>query len=408
MKLFSQHGALQGGKTIDGIAKGYVDGIIYSPRDIKASKLKDHVDEVAGVNPVADQFFDPQYYAGFNVSDSDARRGYLATAEFADYFRIRRRRDLESGLDKIREDIRNCLKFQEGFSLTGLVSPNILITRSLDSIEGVISKNFIRQAGELHAKLLLKKPLYITLALSREALMDKHELVAFLTDITLLDKVPTGFYLLVAARQEEARTDIYSADVIGAWMLINYTLALNGYHVINGYSDILTPFLGAAGAAAGATGWWSNLRTFSLSRFLPATGGRLPIQRYLSKTLLNRIAYFELDKLRRICPKVLNRLETDGLYDAEEGSLPDRAKEVWQSWEATRSLCGDLCKGDTKSDLDRCRRAISTAYRAYDEVGAAIDAIDPKSNSDHLPALEEGLKVFSRLAEIPNPSGETM
>jgi hypothetical protein len=27
--------------------------------------------------------------------------------------------------------------------------------------------------------------------------------------------------------------------------------------VINGFSDLLTPFLGAAGAEAGATGWWS-------------------------------------------------------------------------------------------------------------------------------------------------------
>lgn len=66
-------------------------------------------------------------------------------------------------------------------------------------------------------------------------------------------------------------------------MFINHTLTVNGFEVINSYSDILTPFQGAAGGVAGALGWWSNLRTFSLDRFSPAAGGgRLPIQRDLS------------------------------------------------------------------------------------------------------------------------------
>jgi hypothetical protein len=73
-------------------------------------------------------------------------------------------------------------------------------------------------------------------------------------------------------------------------MLINHTLTLNGFDTINGYSDILTPFLGAGGGGVGATGWWSNLRTFSLDRFNPPVGGgRQPIERYLSCALLNRI-----------------------------------------------------------------------------------------------------------------------
>ena len=69
---------------------------------------------------------------------------------------------------------------------------------------------------------------------------------------------------------------------------------------------------------SGATGWWSNLRTFTVERFSPATGGgRTPTERYLSCALLNRITYYELDILRRRVRSVLNKLGTDALYGIE-------------------------------------------------------------------------------------------
>lgn len=152
-----------------------------------------------------------------------------------------------------------------------------MIPNSLNSIEAVISKNFIRLAKAQYAGLKDQRPVYATLAVSRSALMDKQELVDFVNEITLLDNPPDGFYVLISARNTEARSDIYNADVIAAWMFINHVLAVNGFKVINGYSDILTPFLGVAGGAAGALGWWSNLKVFSLDRFAPsAGGGRLP------------------------------------------------------------------------------------------------------------------------------------
>ena len=84
--------------------------------------------------------------------------------------------------------------------------------------------------------------------------------------------------------------------------------SFDGFKVINGYSDILTPFLGVAGGTAGAFGWWSNLKAFSLDRFNPsAGGGRLPIQRYLSLALLNRITFFEFNQLKTMFPAIPHR-----------------------------------------------------------------------------------------------------
>ena len=53
--------------------------------------------------------------------------------------------------------------------------------------------------------------------------------------------------------------------------------------MINGYSAIISPFLVAVGGDVACTGWWSNLRTFSIDRFAPeGIGGRQPVQRWQS------------------------------------------------------------------------------------------------------------------------------
>jgi hypothetical protein len=164
---------------------------------------------------------------------------------------------------------------------------------------------------------------------------------------------------------------------------------------------MLTPFLGAAGGKAGALGWWSNLRSFSLDRFAPsAGGGRLPIQRYASLALLNRIAFYEFDQLRKLVPGVLNKLPTDSLYDATTGSEPQRNMEVIQSWEVVKTLNGSLVAGEQSKSLKNCKAAIAKAMTVYEEVQAASIRLDAKSNSEHLQPLADGLQLFNKLAEL--------
>jgi len=282
--------------------------------------------------------------------------------------------------------------------VTGIISPNILISRSFDSIESSISKNFIMESMEQYQQLKDERPLYVTLAISREALTDKTELSDFLNDITLIDNPPDGFYLLISAGSPSARMEIYNDDIIAGWMLINHSLKLNGYKVINGYSDIITPFLGAAGGDAGASGWWSNLRIFSLERFLPqGDGGRLPLQRYLSCALMNRITFYELDQLRTLIPEVLNNLPLDSLYNVDNGSEPERSNEVYQSWEAIKCLNSKIIQTNISDSLNKCQETLVRASNLYDRIRIGLDS---KSNRDHLEPLAYGVKLFTTLAEI--------
>jgi hypothetical protein len=251
MKLYAQHGFGEGEKIKDGLRKGIISGAIYGAKDITPDRLSTRISEIQTEIKSAALLFDPQYYASIIGSNPNIKLGKL---EDYPYFTTRRRSKLESN-SVISEDIKKVLDFQIALPLTAIISPNIIISRSLDSVEAVISKNFIRQAKGAYQDTNDRRPLYVTLAISREALMDFNELESFLNDITLLDEQPDGFYLLIGARSIEARSDIYNADVIAAWMLINYSLKINGYQVINGYSDLISPFLGAVGGDYGCTGW---------------------------------------------------------------------------------------------------------------------------------------------------------
>ena len=388
MKLFAQHGFGDGTKVDEGLAQGLIDGVIFSPRDIKREKLRERIATIRGAYPALPTLIDPQFYVYHLGGRTDHRLGFLPT-DYKDYFRSCTRRDLERDTS-VTELIEKAIAVQEELEVHFALSPNILIQRSFDSIDAAISKRFVELAA-------LSRPgqQIVTLAVSRDALLQRTELTQFLQDICGLRERPRGFYLLVSAASADAKSEIFNADVIGAWMFMNHVLSVNGYEVINGYSDLLTPFLAATGASAGASGWWGNLRRFSLARFEPAGGGRLPTPRYLSTSLLGRLTFVELDRVRRRIPSVLNGLPTDGLYPETAGSAVERPHEVLQSWSALQQLTADV-PHSIDAAIAELERKILHAREMYDQVAQILDSV----NTEHLDALHEGLRVFQQLAEL--------
>ena len=63
MKLFAQHGFSDGLKTVEGLRKGLIDGVIFSPRDITPEKLRESASKFTESAPISERLFDPQYYA---------------------------------------------------------------------------------------------------------------------------------------------------------------------------------------------------------------------------------------------------------------------------------------------------------------------------------------------------------
>ena len=401
MKLFGQHGFGDGQKIRQGLDGGLIEGVIYSPKDIGRDKLTGALDDLAQNRPNAERFFDPQYYATLVADAPNSRCGSLMI-DYADYFAARRRGHLESEA-RVNDELRRTLQFIRTLNVSSVIAPGVLIPRSVNSIEAVIAKNFMRNAASIAESVGEERPILATLAIGCEALRRHEELVEFLSDITLLDTPPTGFYVLVGTSTSDGRTEIFNEDTVAGWLFLNHTLALNGFRVINGYSDIMTPFLGACGASAGATGWWTNLRHFGLARFAPdVSGGRLPIPRYLSCALLNRISFDELERLRGSVHEVLNGLATDDLYPEDNGSEPERNQEVLQTWDAISEVNRQVVtNGDVEKSLEKCHERIENADALYLEVqAAAFSPLEPKSDASHLEALRDGLRKFADLAEL--------
>lgn len=402
MKLYAQQGYGTGSdpnRIMQGLQAGFINGAIISPKDYGVARVAELLSEMESSFREADRLLDPQFYAALLAQDGDARLGKLGQdPEEYPYFERRRRNQLESEA-KVVDDLRRCLEFQKGLKVNKVIAPSIVIRRSLNSIEAVIAKNFIRNARAVWNEVGDSRPLLATIALDEDAIHDKEELMAFLGDITLLDEAPDGFYLLVASPTSQIRPELINDRTLGGWMLINHVLNLNGYEVVNGFSDILTPFLCAAGGDSGATGWWSNLKVFSLDRFAPASGmGRRPVFRYLSKGLLNSVRYDELQTLRDSFPQVMNGLSSDQYYDPEYGSEPpNQNAEILQSWETIASF------EETGSaiNLKNCLGWVQQARENYDEIkNAPAMRLMERSNDAHLESLESGIQLFAELAEI--------
>jgi hypothetical protein len=400
MKLFAQHGHADGKKTSRGLEDGLIDGVIFGPKDISQQNLSDVLADMSDQHPHAARLFDPQVYASFLATVADSRMGYLIEqyGQPAHYFAARRRSQFESEA-VVREQILRTLKFEQSLPVTAVIAPNIYIPSSCNSIEAVISKHFLRQAKGVAREIGEEREVYATLALSREAILNRADFVDFLSDITVLDDPPDGFYLLIGGASPDARQEFFHSDVVAGWMLINRTLSENGFKVINGYSDLMSPVLGVAGAHAGACGWWSNLRGFSLERFAPPVGGgSLPTVRYLSCAMLGRITYFELAQLREIFPDVLNDLPTDIYYP--ENDEPDRRDEVLQTWDALNALNRSIAIGSISEGLSAGRAAIARAIELRNQIRLTALRLETKSDGSHLEPLGVGLARFAELAEL--------
>lgn len=400
MKLFAQHGHQPSDKIKRGLEEKVIDGVIFSPRYVSPEKLNNLIEEARNSNENAEIFIDPEFYATCHVDNPNNQLGYLPDWE---HFIPQRRRDLVTA-KTVDSVLQKTFEIMNSYNASAFVSPNIYISESFDSMEAGISINFINRSKTLASSLNKSIPTYATLAVDYRALLNTSNLKAFLNDITALDNPPDGFYILIGRGMINERSDIVNSEivtsaVIGAWMLINYILSINEYQVINGYSDILTTFLGAVGGFAGATGWWSNLRTFTLGKYIrpERSGGRAPNIRYLSKKLLNRLKLEERENYSEIISDIKNNLPHDHDYDS---GVPDRSTESLQTWEAIASLNKDLIRDDVDDSLKVLEKAVVDAGNVYSRLVSVGLTDGYEAVNEYLGTLSESINTFRKLAEI--------
>lgn len=400
MKLYAQCGYGPADKLDRALGKASIDGVILSPRYMRPDRAKEECQHLREAFPHADILLDPEYYAAVAIGAPNAQLGFL---EEWPYFRAPRTTEFLVDASRVEHVVQESLQAQTDAGTTMLIAPSVYVSRSLDSMETALALSFL-QCAAIASSARPERQVLATLALHRDALLNRGALLDFVNGLTGMPEKPDGVYLLVGAESSGTNQGLPSAEltqpeVLGAWMFLNLVLSLNGMPVVNGYSDLLGPFLGVAGGSSGATGWYSNLQCFSWDRYIRSGGFRSqPLVRYVSMRLLTRLTVDERGAMVAVVPEVGNGLEHDRDY---VGAQPGRTVEVCQTWEAVRALMGRMCgSGGVIAGMDRLRRAIGEAevtwarLRGYG-LGRSQEAVD-----EYLRCLRGALGVFTELAEL--------
>jgi len=395
MKIYAQHGYGPKDKIERGLQGNMIQGAILSPKYLTPPKMNDQIVNLCGNS--GNVLIDPEFYAAPYIGKPNAHLGSL---EVWEHFASPRRSALIAGT-AIRPTIEVHLKSQSEYPVSAFVSPNLYVQKA-DSINAAVALNFISQAKKV-AKEMGDKEVYATLALDRDVLNSDRAFHDLLDALTSLEVPPDGFYVLIGSGVDDnlgrqVRSDLYDDHVIAGWMMINHVLSINGFKVVNACSDMLSPLLGVCGAYAGATGWFSNLRQFTMGRYIKAEkgGGSQPLIRYVSVPLMSRIKLTDFTNYAAVLPIVANRLPTDSYY-AEE---PTRTEEVLQCWEALTALSNDAITGDIESDLSAYERRIDQANTLWSDLMEQGFSQDIEAHLEKLNAILQGVRLFRQWAEM--------
>lgn len=370
-----------------GLKENTIDGAIFSPKDLSKQQIIKKITSIQKANPDADIYIDPQFYAWETDYCSNKKLGSIQSWNYLQEVSNERRlpeKEIKPLMEKFFLEMQKSLP-----ELSGIIAPSIYIHKSFLSPEGEIAKQFISIAQKIADQKNETRPIYSTIVMSRDVLLNVKEVKAFLNQIINLDNPPSGFYLLVGANKSSPPNNICNSDVISMWMYLNKVLSKNKFRIINGYSDILSPFLQHAGGYAGATGWWGNLRCFSMERFCVQEQRHRPSRRYLSIALLNRVLsseyrfYTHQELLKK------NKLKYDSDYDKDKET---QAIEAFQTWESISHLLRST------TTMDQLKNAIDDAKNNYIQIRKApVSRLYLTSRNYHLDVFSESIEKYEQL-----------
>lgn len=373
-----------------GIHDGSVAGAVLSPRDDEPSSLSAYASSLQTILKGGGLvLFDPQFYATTIASAKDGKLPsypyYVPSLTRASF-----------GPANVQTYAESVLDFQSGLALDRWISPTVLFSGFRDPWSQA-ALSLAQASIDTHKTLREKKPLLVSLVLDEQALRDRHSLDEYLDTISTFDA--KGFYVIVR-RNDPNYPAAYEEDVIVNLMYMTYVLAdRNSFEVVHGYTDLPGILLSPAGATAVGTGWYSNLRQFSMRRFLPASGGRQPKTRYTSKALLNSVFINpELEQIR--ASGGLSSVLSGTIYDSILSPKPLGAPwplrtSTLHHWKVLSNLIGiiESGKGITQK-LDSLEKMIGNAGAMYAALTTAGVTFDSMTGPRDLALWQKAVKRF--------------
>jgi hypothetical protein len=402
MKLFAQDGHQPSDKIARGLQEGFIQGVILSAKYTHPDQCARRVAELIEIMPSADILIDPEFYAARMIGTPNCSLRHLEDWPF---FRPYRRNELIGQQAVISRCLRDAISSISEMRPTAVICPSVYISASFDSFEAAATLAFAQQCRPIADELHVQRPIYATMAIHHAAFERQQELKDYLDILSRLRPRPDGFYLIVGGGTVDetadiARSDLLKPTVLAGWMLMNYVLRQNGFSVINGFSDLNSPLLAAASCNACATGWWTTLQTFAMSRYLkqPGKGGAQPLTRYLSCALLARPKRQDYEAFRTVVSEVRNNLRSDMWFD-DNKRIVTRTEEALQTWDVISSLCNPMTE-DISANLHVIQRYRERSRQTKSRLTAAGFTEDQEAHDEYLTCIEEAVKMFVSLAEL--------
>jgi len=402
MSILAQCGYGRGGKIERGLSDDVVHGAIMSPRDERKDRLEQTIQDWGVRHPNALIMFDPQFYA---ANLNSPRDGHLS--EF-DYY------NNNNGLGRthfsgtrIQRYVRECLNYQYqtfGSNVAYLISPTILFDAFRDSWSQ-IALNMAVESVDYHSSLNSPQPLLISLVISETAFQTMDAVEEFLDALTEIDA--QGFYVIIRRNSASLQNAMESAP-FGRFMYFCHVLTtINEYDVIVGYSDWHSFLLEAAGVTHTATGWYQNLRQFSLARFQPSSGGRRPLKRYSSAPLLScPLINPELQDIH--LANLLFRVLSGSNHDAILLNGPASGEPNWTDeisclahWYSLNAISQRLLALPTQiARIQEAERLMQNALTLYAQLGSQNVSFSPMTGPDHIREWQDSLQEFRALVGL--------
>lgn len=402
MSILAQCGYGRGGKIEQGLRDGVVHGAIMSPRDEKRDRLEQTIQNWGDSHPNALIMFDPQFYA---ANLNNPRDGHLS--EFDYYFNNSSLGRTHFSSTRIQRYVRECLDYQHqtfGSNVAYLISPTIFFDAFRDSWSQ-ISLNMAVESVEFHSNLNSPQPLLISLVISETAFQTMDAVEEYLDALTEIDA--HGFYIIIRRNSASVQNAMESAS-FGRFMYFCHVLTtINEYDVIAGYSDWHSFLLEAAGVTYTATGWFQNLRQFSLARFQPSSGGRRPRKRYSSVPLLScPLINPELQDIHMA--NHLSRVLSGSTHDTILQNGPASGEASWTDeisclahWYSLNAISQRLSGLPTQiARIHEAERLMRNALTLYALLGSQNVSFSPMTGPDHIREWQDSLQEFRALAGL--------
>lgn len=401
MGVFAQHGFRCGDKIRNAFSCGCLDGVVFSPKDVKLTSLKEKINDIKNVTDTENILFDPQFYAAILANEPNAKLGSLPI-DYADIFSVKNLVNLSR--DRYVEDeINKSGLFQKNeLGLSKYILPNVCIQEDFNSLSAVIARNFIEIGDEIARSKNVSSSVYHSLVIEGSCFRKTDNLLKFINGLTQNELMAKGFYILVESSKTDGRCPWCDKDVLANQLYLAYVLSQNGYETIFGYSFLSSPYLWAVGANSCAFGWFDTLRFLSLrDKFIDSgkKGGRNASRKYFAGKIWRPV---EISVLETGKDFILNGLSIDNLF-LDRKNPPSESDEILQYWETLRLEEAAIKKYEyTEDRLEYIKERLREMESFVNDKTNVLHSlpIGGKLKSE-INQCKQALKTFTDLSEIP-------